>query len=241
MTEEAKRNSTTVDNYFVYAMKIMKENEEFLRSNAKGTYEEIIDLINDTIDLVGYAVNRKDGREDYVKRSMVFFLHNILMPSSYAIYIDLLIGNLPACFMELRLMLESLTKCYLADLKYPEQNFFQRKLELLEKETKDKKGEEVPKREHDFIKEFDEIINLDVESVKLWGKLSKDWVHTKGVVDRIVSQISEKSGPPSWALVIPMNYSESDLDTIKELGKRISQFRKLLKVTIENYKQISWC
>ena len=69
------------------------------------------------------------------------------------------------------------------------------------------------------------------------GKLSKDWVHTKGIVDRIVSQISEKSGAPSWALVIPMNYAEDDLDTIKELGKRISQFRKLLKDTIENYKQ----
>ena len=159
------------------------------------------------------------------------------MPSSYAIYIDLLIGNLPACFMELRLMLESLIKCYLADLKYPEQSFFQRKLELLEKETKDKKGEKVPKREHDFIKEFDEIINSDVRSVKLWGKLSKDWVHTKGIVDRIVSQISGKSEAPSWALVIPMNYAEDDLDTIKELGNRISQFRKLLKDTIENYKQ----
>ena len=134
-------------------------------------------------------------------------------------------------------MLESLIKCYLADLKYPEQSFFQRKLELLEKETKDKKGGKVPKREHDFMKEFDEIINSDVRSVKLWGKLSKDWVHTKGIVDRIVSQISEKSGAPSWALVIPINYAEDDLDTIKELGKRISQFRKLLKATIENYKQ----
>lgn len=160
------------------------------------------------------------------------------MPSSYAIHTDLLIGNLPACFMELRLMLESLIKCYLADLKYPEQSFFQRKLELLEKETKDKNGEEIPKREHDFIKEFDEIMNLDGGSVKLWGKLSKDWVHTRGVVDRVVSQISEKSGPPSWALVIPMNYAEDDLDTIKELCKRVSQFRELLKVTIENYKQI---
>ena len=34
-----------------------------------------------------------------------------------------------------------------------------------------------------------------------------------------------------------MNYAEDDLDTIKELGNHISQFRKLLKDTIENYKQ----
>lgn len=58
MTEEAKRNFTEADNYFDYAMKIMKENEEFLRRNAEETYGEVIDLINDAIR-VGYAVKRK--------------------------------------------------------------------------------------------------------------------------------------------------------------------------------------
>ena len=33
MTEKAKRNSTASDNYFDYAMKTMKENEEFLYEN----------------------------------------------------------------------------------------------------------------------------------------------------------------------------------------------------------------
>lgn len=237
MMEEAKRNSTAADNYFDYAVKIMKENEGFLRKNSKETYREVIDLINDAIDLAGFAVERKKSREDYVKRSIVFFMYNILMPLSYAIHTELLTGNLPACFMELRLMLESSVKCYLADLKYPKQNFFQEKLELLEKEAKDKNGKKIPKREHDFLKEFDERVKLDEESIKLWGKLSEDWIHTRGVMGRIINQISEKSGAPSWALVIPMNYAKDDLDTIKELGKRVSQFRKLLKVTIDNYKQ----
>ena len=168
---------------------------------------------------------------------MVFFIHHNLMPSSYAIHMNLLMGNLPSCFMELRLTLEILVKSYLADLNYPEQNFFQKKLELLEKETKNKNGKKIQKREHDYFREFDIKVQLDKESIKLWSKLSKDWLHTKGIIDRIVKQISEKSEVPSWALVIPMNYAEDDLDAIKELGKRVSQFRKLLKVTIENYKQ----
>jgi hypothetical protein len=71
------------------------------------------------------------------------------------------------------------------------------------------------------------------------GKLSKDWIHPKGVIDRVVTQIREKSGAPSWSLGIPMNYAEDDLDTINELCKRVSQFRKLLKVTIDSYKQES--
>ena len=108
---------------------------------------------------------------------------------------------------------------------------------MLLKETKAKNGKKAGKREYDFLEGFDEKVKLDRKSIKLWGKLSKDWVHTKGIVDRIVGQISEKSTPPPWALVIPMNYAMADLDAINELGKCVSQFREILKVTRENYKQ----
>ena len=59
-------------------------------------------------------------------------LNHVLMPVGGAIYVNALTGNLPACFMELRLALESLVKCYLADLKYSDRPFFQEKLNLLE-------------------------------------------------------------------------------------------------------------
>jgi len=234
MAEETNSPATELIDH---CCKTMKENEEFLHRNANETYREVIDLINDAIDLIGFVIKREKSMEDYAKRSMIFFLYHIPMPSSYAIYTDLLIGNLPACFMELRLMLESMAKCYLADLKYPKQSFFGEKLELLLKETKEKNGKKAGKREYDFLEEFDKKVKLDRKSIKLWSKLSKDWVHTKGVVDRIVGQISEKSTPPPWALVIPMNYAMADLDAINELGKRVSQFREILKVTIENCKQ----
>ena len=229
MAEETNSPATELLDHYC---KTIKENEKFLRSNAEETYGEVIDLINDAIDLVGFAVDRENSKEDYVKRSMIFFLYHILMPLSYAIYTDLLIGNLPACFMELRLMLESLVKCYCADLKYPEHVFFQEKLELLENKLR-KNSISTSK----LMKDLGKRIGLKNDFVTLWGKLSEYWMHTKGIIDKIVSQIGEKSGAPSWALVIPINYAEDDLDTIKELGKRISQFRKLLKVTIENYKQ----
>jgi len=237
MTEEETKGNSPATEWIDRCYRVMKENEEFLRKNSEETYGEVIDLINDAINLVGFAVKRKDGKEEYIKRSMTFFLYNILIPLSSTISTDLLTGNLPACFMELRLMLESLVKCYLADLRYPEQSFFREKFELLEKETKERSGKKIPKREHDFLKEFDEIVKLDEKSIKLWGKLSKDWIHTRGVMARIVNQISEKSTPPSWALVIPMNYTIADLDAIRELGKRISQFRKLLKATIKKYRK----
>ena len=231
MTEEIDAGK-----HFDFITSVMKENEIFLLRKAEKTYDEGVSLINDAIDYIGFSVKGEKSKEKYLRYSRVFFIHHILMPSSYAIQTDLLTGNLPVCFMELRVMLESLVKCYLADLKYPDESSFQKKLELLEKETKMKNGTKISKREHDFIEEFDRELGLNKRSIKLWGELSQDWIHTRGIVDRITKEITEKSAAPSWTFIIPIKYIESDLDTIDELHKRISQFRSLLKGVIENYQ-----
>lgn len=232
MTDETKDDSTDAK-HFDFITSVMKENEIFLIRNAEETYDEVVSLTNDARDYVGFSVEGEKSKENYVRYSTVFFIHHILVPSSYAIQTDLLIGNMPACFMELRLMLESLAKCYLADLKYPDETIFREKLELLEKELE---------REHKSIsklmKELGGELGLKNDDfVALWGKLSQDWIHTKGIVDRIVKEITEKSAAPSWTFIIPIKYTETDLDTIDELRKRISQFRGLLKVIIEKYQQ----
>jgi len=59
-----------------------------------------------------------------------------------------LAANLVACFMELRFTLESLVKCYWADIMYSEQTFFPRMAKLMRKSGKD--------------------------FVVLWGKLSEE-------------------------------------------------------------------
>ena len=227
MTEETNGNPATklLDHYF----KTIKENEEFLRRNAGETYGEVIDLINDAIDYMISETEKKESKEDYIRNPMSFFLYHILTPQSYAILTDLLVGNLPACFMELRLMLESMVKCYFASLHPDPDLFFEAKLELLEKVLDEQKISTSK-----LLKDFGNKIGLRDEPIALWGKLSKDWVHTRGIVKRVVDEIVEKSDVPSWALIIPMHYTDTDLNAINELGKRISQFRKLLKVTIEN-------
>jgi len=232
MKEEIRGNSTEVEKYFDYIIGVMKENDEFLHKNSDETCNEVIELVNDAIDYVIHAVE-KWGRDRYyyVERSMAFFLHHILMPFSYGIYVDLLAGNLPVCFMELRLAVESLAKCYLADLKFPGQTFFQEKLELLEKELERKKLSTSK-----LMEELGNRLGED-KFIRLWGKLSRDWVHTKGIVDRTVGQIGEKSDVPPWALPLPMAYTENDLEAVDELCKRISQFRSLLVTTLEKYKQ----
>jgi hypothetical protein len=221
MAEETKGNSAAAQKYIDYIFKVMRENEEFLRNNGE-VYNEAIELINDAIDYIGLAVEKTD----YAKYSMDSFLLHVLMPFSYAIYTDALTGNVPVCFMELRLMLESLVKCYLSDLKYPDQTFFQEKLELLERENQSISR---------HMKELGRQLGLDF--ISLWGKLSQNWIHARGIMDKIVGQVILKSDVPPWALAIPMNYTKNDSDVLTELYNCIFQFRSLLTATMERYQQ----
>ena len=214
-----------------YVGEVAKENEEFLKRKSKESFGEVVELVNDAIDYVTFFVERKKVKES-TTHPMIFFVFNILMPFSYGILTDLLIGNLPACFYELRIILESIAKSYIAEL-HPEENlFFEYKLLSLEEALKEK-GVSISK----LLKDFGEIIEQDDEPLKLWGKISQSWIHTTGIVSNIVKQIIEKSEPPTYALALPMKYSEADLTTIEELGKHVSSFRKILKTTMDKYKE----
>jgi len=215
MTEETK-NVTLVTDYLASITKVMRGNEEFLLKNAKESYNEVIELVNDAIDLA-----KQEEKSDYAKFSMAFFIYHILMPYSYAIYVDLLAGNLPVCFMQLRLMLESLAKCYLADSRYANQPFFQRRFELLEKESSSTSK---------LMKDLGKELRVGNDFKNLWRQLSQDWVHTRGIVDGVVNHLVQKSDVPPWALIIPMSYGANDLGTINQLREQIVKFRELLAV-----------
>lgn len=202
----------------------MQENEDFLHSKARETYAEVVGLVNDAIDYVSFFVEKKRVA-DYVKFAVIHYVHQILMPLSYAMVMDLLTTNLVACFMELRLMVESLVKCYFADLKYPGKTFFQEKIELLEKEKKRRKTIT------NLMEEYGE------EAKDLWKQLSEGWLHTKGIVDRIVEEISSKSELPVWPLVLPITYNDTELDVLEELRRDVSKFRRLQKEVIEDWKK----
>ena len=62
MSEET--NSPATELLDLYC-KTMKENEEFLHRNADETYREVTDLINNAIDLIGFAIEREKSIEDF--------------------------------------------------------------------------------------------------------------------------------------------------------------------------------
>ena len=223
MMEDTKGNLSAVDGYLDYVFEVLKENQHFLYNNAEQAINEVIELENDALDLVKLTVTG-----EYLKRAIVCFMLHVLMPLSYALYLDTLACNLPACFMELRLILESLVKCYLADLKYPNLTFFQDKLNLLEKER-----QSISK----MMKELGKQLGLGGGFITLWGKLSQDLVHLGGFMGNFIAQVHEKGDVAPWAMLIPMKYTNNDLDTINRLSKRISEFRNVLTTAMKKYEQ----
>src|SRR5207237_9077741 len=66
---------------------------------------------------------------------MTFLVSN-LMPSSSGILLNFYAGNLPACFMHLRAILEFMAEAYVADRSYPDEKFFHEKMRLSEAERR---------------------------------------------------------------------------------------------------------
>ena len=205
----------------------MKENMEFLGKKSEWIMKEAVELCDDAIECMVFLVLGK-GAEFITRNAVAFFILHGFMPTSYGIFINLLAGNLPSCFRDLRFLTELLAKCYLADLKYPNETFFERKMDLLEQE-KNEKGKK--KREHEYIEEFERKVGFkNKECLKLWGKLS-DESHVKKFVDSII----KKESPPSYSIILPMNYLEHDIDFLKQLCNYIREYRKILRKTMTNY------
>jgi len=200
--------------------RIALANAKALEERAKGVLEEVEGLIDDAWNYEGKAQGE----------SMQFYFFAILQPMVNGAYIDLLIGNLPAFFMELRLLLESLAYCYMAKFlpkDYPLDEIFQR-------------VQRAPSTSK-VLKEFGEISGLRDEPIKLWAKLSDDWCHAlkiagggvKGVVPRAIEHFERHLMPPLPS--IPLSYGifwEETSYLVDEARKRTSEFRQILRSAI---------
>jgi hypothetical protein len=219
-------NGSASEELLAHIFGVMRENEAFLHNNAEEACDAVIGLVNGAIDQAGLSAEQAKNSERPAELAIAFFVHHALMPFSYAIYIDLVAGNLPACFMQLRLILETMAECYLADAKYEGTPFFYDRIKSLDRENL---------RPWRIISKAGRSIGHEEKYRSLWGKLSTDWLHPKGIADRVINHLAGTSEMPTWSLTIPMNYKNEDLAGIDHLGRRISQFRDLLAITMGMY------
>jgi hypothetical protein len=226
MTETEKFGPTPREDLLNHISLVMKENDRFLHRSALNTYSAITDLANDSIY---YLPDRADPEraEAYVQSALAHFVYHVLSPLGGALYIDLLSGNLPGCFRQLRTAHESLVKCFLADIRYTELDFFLKKLRGLEESAHTERQSITA-----MMKEFDEYLGLAGLAAALWTDLSQDWVHPMGLVNRILQQVYAKADIPTWALVTPMRYSMNEIDSLNELCISVTDFRRILAAAL---------
>ena len=207
-----------------YACERMKENEIFLLSHLEQI--EVIELINDAIDCIH---PKTENTSSWIKSSKHFFLHPILLPSSYAIHTHLLTGNLPACFRELRFLFESLAFCHYAEKEFPNEDFF---IEQMKKYDEFSRSQRPKKTISQMVDDLGKDTGVESEIYRVYGQLSNDWVHTRGFAEKVVTLTSDNKQLPSWSWILPISLDENDLTTINELNNYIAIFRKLLGKTI---------
>lgn len=186
--------------------------------------DEIEQLNGDSIHHTGLVAVL--GKEGYLEFAMSNYVQFMLTPLSYAILLDFLASSMIACFTELGILLEPLTRCYYADYEFREKAFFQEKLTSLEERMR-----------KENLSTSKLMTKLHKDAVVLWGILSEDRIHTKGLVNKIIETIEVESDVPAWALAILTGYNETDKRVIVELHKRLSVFPKLLNIIIEEWKR----
>jgi hypothetical protein len=202
--------------YYLGVSNVVKTNTDFLLKNAKETLKEVEEFVSGSV-FVGNLIAEK-----YVTH---FYLKYIFPSLSQAIFVSLLVGNLPACFMELRALLECLVKYYYADFEYSPDKSSEEKIDLLERDLR--KGK---LSISELMKCIGKETGLEKEFISLWGKLSGAWIHNEG----IVRKISDLSELPSWSTK-SLIYKNIDINEVKELGEYISKFKNLQKIVLDNW------
>jgi len=227
------------DRLFKEITDIMKRNSEFLNLNAKQFCEEILELLNDPVNFIedlcklfnitSEGRNLDRLRALFVRDAMLVYLHNILFPSVFSLYINVLLGNFPAFLRDLRFMIESLAKCYVVDVKCPEKDVFE-KMKVISKW----------RSEHRIVRILDSELNTKSRATKLWHKLSEE-SHLSGYVKRIIENIEIVGVPPDWALT-PAPWRElcgEDTDEILDPKRGfhifLCEYREILNIAWKKY------
>lgn len=212
----------------------IRDNEKFLlgkNGRTSAVYDEILGLVTVAEKYAKLLIKEGENSEKYNDSCIRPYIFLILRPFSYSIIADLLASNVIACFMEIRLMVESFIKFYYADLKYPKEASFVQKIKLLQDEMRDNQ-----KSMANLIEECG-WKNIVKEVRFLWKQLSEGWLHTKGVVEKIVEEVTSKPGIPAW-LGAYKPYTEADLSVLEDLRKTVAVFRSVQATVIEHWLDI---
>ena len=210
-----------------------KRNEQFARSCsvASEALKLSVDVWNYTFDIEIECLRSKQFGA--VPLTIIHVIH----PQIYGMIYNFLLGNLPACYMSMRVVLEAVVDAVIVstrfyDLPFPDNL---RHLRRLERETRltfaDKCRLLIPASAQSVIENINE----------LWSYLSEHWTHAKGIVRKLDDKVREATQkgqtvtPPMWALALPYTYDESDIDDLREFVNKMRKLNEVVETLLEPF------
>jgi hypothetical protein len=209
----------------------LRTNNKFIWTHARAVYVEIGDLTLDAMGMMGDAprtISKYPAMD--MSSTRLFFAAHVLNPLGNGILSAVLDGNMPACFMMLRLLLETLLTCWCADQDYSGLNRFDERLSSFHKKPTVFSG---------LCKRLDSDLKTEGVILNLWKSLSNNWVHSSRQAARFMETIDKTGDPPSSSVMIPVRYGTEDVEFLELLGTQVQQFRKILKIASEKWPAVS--
>lgn len=214
----------------------VKRNEQFARNNpvASEALKISLDLWNYTLK-IGF-----EGLRSKQYGAVPLTIINVIHPQIYGMICNFLLGNLPACYMSMRVILEAIVDAVVVstrfyDLEFPDSLVHLRKLERKKGLTfSDTCKFLIPASAQSVVKNINE----------LWSYLSEYWVHAKGIMKKIDDKIKEATQegqtftPPMWALAIPYPYDESEIDDLREFVDKLQKLNEIVKTLLESHQKL---
>jgi hypothetical protein len=188
--------------------------------------EEVVGLVDD-VEKCWRGGFPKAVSDLMVRSAFLFSLFHVIWPLSLGVMSNLLIGNLPACFMQLRLLVETAAKALLVDYKVRFQTDAFTGVEALEEFFRSSRVS--------TSRVLSELSKVKVDegavedAVKLWNKLSEEWVHFRGYVRKLRKAIEEYGDIQSYGYGVPNELSEEDASDLGELAECLASARRLLR------------
>jgi len=207
--------------------------------NAEGVAElskafrEVVSLANDVIDYYPRGDPHKVS-ELLVRSAFLFSILHVVWPLSSGMLLDLLVGNLPACFMQLRLLVEAAAKALIVDYSEKFQTDAFASVETFEKRLRNVSTAKV------FENELAPIVGERAagDAKSLWSKLSEEWVHFRGFFARIEKALEKFGDLQSYRYVLPADLGEEDAEDLKELAERVARARQLLRTFYSSWLKL---
>jgi hypothetical protein len=191
----------------------LTKNLDFCQSgDGSKAWSEVLGLREDFKSHLSWVMGLGRLSETFSHHAIPNYLVRVLHPLSQSLRVNLLLGMLPDCFLEVRALTEQLARAFQADLKFAKENLFTSKLSRLDV------------REPSLYKLAGET---DSSVLPLLSELGHGWVR--------MDQPLTGMGASLPVTAASTTYTSRDVPELLRLTAAVKRFRELLSKTMSQW------